>query len=294
MPRNFFKPLKISDILTMDDNEFIKNVSARNNFSFRGKKRRFKYRTTNELVDELIHYLDVRKKQNILSVAGSGIQLFEMLTKPNKMPRIIIAFDYSPKQIAYNYLLKAGIKNLDFKTFRAYFGISKGKINNIKIRKNIIGMVPERYRMHLPLRHKFNKRDLLLNSFNNASFFTEERKFSTLKKNIERIKFFEYEVHYKNLCLSSIFTPNSFDRVYLSNILDWLCWHNKEILGYKPLMAIYGDIKKIVRKNGFIFLSNLLTRESRVPDFLLKMKVIQRKKYRIYKYLWQNCKVACN
>lgn len=292
MQKNIYKPLTIGEISRESDEGFVSSVYNRINFTFRGRTRRFKYRTTNELVDDLVNYLDVHKDQNILSISGSGIQLFEILTASGKMPNIILAFDYSPKQVAYNYLLKAGIKALSFDEFRSYFGLARPTASKILIRKALINMVPEQFRKYLPKRHEFNKRDLLLNSFNKATFLKVRRKFDILKENIERIKFFEYEIHHKNLSFSELFEKNSFDIVYLSNVPDWLCWHNEDIINSEPLIDIFDDIKNIVKKDGYIVLSNLLSRKSHVPDFVAKMRILHHKKNQIYKYSWSNYKIA--
>lgn len=294
MQKDIYKPLTINEILDLNDEEFIDNVYKRNNFTFRGRNRRFKYRTTNELIDKLSNYLDVRKDLNILSISGSGIQLFETLSESSKIPNIILAFDYSPKQVAYNYLLKVAIKTLSFEDFKAYFGLSEPKIDRILIRKKLINMIPRQFRTFLPVKHEFNKRDLLLNSVNNATFLKTKSKFGIIKENIERIKFFEYEIHHKNLRFSKIFEKGSFDRVYLSNVPDWLCWHNKDIINCKPLLGIYRDIKNIIKDEGFIVLSNLLSRASHVPAFLSKVNIIHQQKNQIYKYSWLNCKIACH
>lgn len=237
--------------------------------------------------------MDIHSGDAVLSVSSSGVKLFELLAQDKKIPKVIIAFDYSPKQVAYNYLLKSAIATLSYKEFTRYFRLRVGDADQSENRKNLISKIPPQVKKYLPRRHHFTKRDMLLNECNEISWFKNEKKYYILRKRVGRIKFCEYEVSHHNATLSRIFRPHSFNVVYLSNILDWLCWHNRDIQNIFPLESIYNDIRKILKKGGKIVLCNLKNRESFVPDFLNKLHIKQDITHQTYKYLWRNVTILC-
>lgn len=278
-------------ILKMDDSEFITRAIKINNFTLKGKQRRFKYRTTNEKTDQLIDYLTIKEGQVLLAISSSGMQLFEILAN-KATPKLILGFDYSLKQVAYNYLLKNAINQLSFKDFRIYFGIDRGRcINRKKIKADLIRKVPRQFKEHLPREHAFGKRDLVLNKYNTLKWIHNSHDFILVKKNLSKIKFFKFEISHRNTNLHKIFKRKMFDRVYLSNVLDWICWHNTDVVDIKPLKYIYKDIISVVRKGGYIVITNLSTRESFVPEFTKILKIREKKMISIHKYKWLNYKI---
>ena len=290
------KPLSTDEIMRMNDSDFLIAIYKRNHFTLKGRKRRFKYRTTNENVRKFLAHINVKKNDIILSVSSSGVKLFEILSQNKKIPKIIIAFDYSPKQVAYNYLLKSAIQMLSYNEFIQYFWLREGddKIKQSIIRKQVLRNMPSQVKNYLPGRHHFIKRDILLNNYNQVSWFTNEKKYNILRKQIDRIKFCEYEMSHYNLSLSNIFKPNTFDVVYLSNIFDWLCWHNDDIKNTRPLKQVYNDICKIAKKGGKIVLCNLQNRKSHVPNFLNSLQIKKNTVHKTYKYLWRNSTIICH
>jgi len=281
--------LKIVDILKMNDEEFINDINERSSFIFKGQKRRFKYRTTNECSKKLLNFLSIKRGDSVLAVSSSGVNLFEMLSDEKKIPKIVLGFDYSLKQVAYNLLLKSAIRLLTFKEFNNYFYLNNKNKNNI--RKKIFIQMPKSLKLVLINQHEFRKRDLFFNSYNNIKWLKEEKKFNCVKKNIEKIKFFHYEISHLNINLSHLFEKKSFNIIYLSNILDWLCWHNKDIKNYLPILNICRDANKILKRGGNISGVNLVNRGSYVVDLLNRVKVLEKENYRIFKYNWLNYKI---
>lgn len=278
-------------ILKMDDSEFVDRAFKANNFTLKGGQRRFKYRTTNERVDQLINYLSVKEGQVLLSISSSGMQLFEILANKNT-PKLILAFDYSLKQVAYNYLLKNAIHQLSFKEFRLYFGIDQGRcVDRKNIRASLVKQIPRQLKEYLPRKHMFGKRALLLNKYNGLQWIHNQHDFISAKKNLNRIKFFKFEMSHRNTKLFKIFKKPFFDIVYLSNVLDWICWHNADVVDIRPLEYIYKDIASVVRKGGHIVITNLLTRKSFVPEFAKSLKIGEKQEISIYKYRWLNYKI---
>ncbi|MDD5710903.1 MAG: DUF3419 family protein [Candidatus Colwellbacteria bacterium] len=294
MKRNSkYKPLDIDEIMRMSDSDFLAAVYSRNHFTLKGRKRRFKYRTTNENVTRFLNHMNVKQNDIILSVSSSGVKLFEMLSREKQTPKAIIAFDYSPKQVAYNYLLKAAIRVLPYGEFARYFGLKDNGIERAAVRTRLMLNIPPQMKNYLPRRHHFTKRDALLNEHNRISWFKNERKYNILKNRLDRIKFCEYEISHHNLALASIFKPRTFNVVYLSNVFDWLCWHNRDVKNTLPLEAICDDIYKIMKKNGKVVLCSLKTRKSLSPNFFNNLRVEQDITYRTYKYLWRSVTAAC-
>ncbi len=278
----------------MSDNDFLSYIHLFNSFSFLGRKRRFKYRTTNESMKRLVSFFDLNKNSTMLAVSGSGVQLLEVLSQRYRSPKAIIGFDYSPKQVAYNYLLKAGVICLSFEQFYLYFNnCDKMKNNKIKnIRKRLLKEIPKKIKRFLPKRHCFTKRDAKLNDLNGIKWLKNKKKYNNLKKNIGKIKFCEYEISHKNKDFSSILKSGSFDIIYLSNVLDWLCWHNKDIKDCKPLVKIIKNLYKISNKRCKIIITNLASRESFVPALIKRVHVNEKDIYKIYKYKWINYKIV--
>jgi len=281
----------INSIIRSSDSEFIDHIAKLNSFSLNRRKRRFKYRTTNENVDKLAKHLSLRNDQAMLSISGSGVQLFEFLSRKS-CPRLIVAFDYSPKQIAYNFLLKNGIENFSFSQFRDYFGVSGKRLEDCKLtRVNLIKSVPREVRRNLPRNHCFGKKDIFLNRQNKITWIRDRKRYENLKRNINKIKFFSFEISHHNTNLYSIFKKPTFDVVYLSNVLDWICWHNSDVDKITPLVYICNDIAKILRKGGYIIISNLAIRSSLVPKTMENLRAIKLDEEKVYKYRWINYKM---
>lgn len=296
MPENSNKTLSIDRIRSLSDEEFEREVLKRCDFDLHGNKRRFKYRTTNESIPLLLNIFEPAPDAAILSIAGSSVQLFEMLGRKRFVPKIILSFDYSAKQVGYAYLIKSSIKNLSYDDFRDYMGITKNAISRsrlIKIKRELQGDIPKYFKGFVPRKHAFNKRDIKLNSLNGITWIHNKVRFYEVKRNIDRIKFFQYEIHHENLSLGNIFSRQSFDQVYLSNALDWLCWHNKDIINKDPLLDIYMDVEKIIKKKGSLCLSTLLDRKSYIPDLLKQVNVVRKDLVEMYKYHWLNVKILC-
>jgi SAM-dependent methyltransferase len=282
----------VEDIIKMSDNNFIDWLSNKNSFNLNGNSRRFKYRTSNENIASLIDVINIKNDQVVLSVSGSGVQVFEMISDSNNMPRMILSFDYSPKQVAYNYLLKSAVSLMSFEEFQTYFGINSNANINLKvIRSKILKLIPYQFRSYLLKNHNFGKRDISINEYNHLKWIFERDKYNTIKENIDRVKFFKFEVSHHNANLFNIFGKSFFDVVYLSNVLDWVSWHNKDISDEKPIEKIFNDIKSILKKDGYVVLSHLTTRESFVEDFIAKINVKPYNNDNIYKYKWLTYKI---
>jgi hypothetical protein len=281
---------KISKIFKLNDEEFLSQVYRMNNFTHRGNKRKFKYRTTNEYIPNLINFINFKSWQTALFVSGSAMQIFEIMSK-NNMTGFILAFDYSPKQIAYNYLFKSAIDNLSYKQFKTYFISNNQNIENKRLRKKIISGVPRVYRQYLIKMHAFTKRARMLNRYNGITWINSAQAYNRLKININKIKFFQFEISYLNKKLSTLFTSRIFDVVYISNVFDWLCWHNKEFSDVQTLLSIYKDITEVVKKGGYITITTLSTRYSATPRLLEQLNSEDNKLTKIYKYNWLNSKI---
>lgn len=274
----------------LSDSDFILEVAARNNYRSKGQERRFKYRTTNEDVGELKWIFGSCKGKTLLAVSSSGVFALELLAAEDP-PALILSFDYSPRQVAYNYLLKSAVRLFSYQDFRRYFFTNTAGSGNKAIRRQLVQSVPKRYVKYLQRQHAFCRRDHKLNEENSITWWNSRARYANVKRNIERIKFFEFEISHKNTRFSELFPKRSFDIIYLSNTLDWLCWHNSDIEDTLPLSMILSDIRCIVKEGGVIVLTSLLDRDSHVPALLKQMQSPEQSITRFHHYTWLNSKI---
>ena len=94
-----------NDYLEYSDEDLVNFAYQCFGFSDKGLKRRFKYRMTNRNIRKLKDFIGNIHNKRILATSGSGIPLFSLLDESNGIPKFILGFDYSPKQVAYNYLV---------------------------------------------------------------------------------------------------------------------------------------------------------------------------------------------
>ena len=236
-----------NNYLEYSDEDFVNFTYQYFGFSDKGIERRFKYRMTNRNIKKFKNFIGNIHDKKILAASGSGIPLFSLLNESNGIPKFIFGFDYSPKQVAYNYLVKNAIINLDHKEFLIFFGYDKkdGRTRWVKLmRKKIIKKIPSILHPFIPYNHELTKRDFILKRNSECSFLDNKEDYKKIKKNIQRIKFFVF--YLDPLCkesLSDIFNKDFFNFIYLSNILDWICWHNP--IQHKDIKHIFCEFKKI-------------------------------------------------
>lgn len=288
--------MKVDDILAYSDEYFVNLAYKYFGFSDKGLKRRFKYRMTNRNIIEFKNFIGNIEGKRILAASGSAIPLFSLLDESNGVPKFIVGFDYSPKQVAYNYLVKNAIINLDHKGFLTFFGYNqKGKRTKMVklMRKKIIKDIPSILHPFVPADHELTRRDFILKRNAYCSFFDNKEDYNKIKKNIHLIKFFVF--YLDPLCKKSllcIFNKDFFNFIYLSNILDWVCWHNS--VQDKNIKSIFSMLSKISSKNSIITIDHLTQRVTLLSAFLKKVSYVKKISYNLYIYHWDMYKILLN
>ncbi|MDD4476610.1 MAG: hypothetical protein PHY40_00430 [Patescibacteria group bacterium] len=285
-----------NDYLEYSDEDFINLTHQCFGFSNKGLKRRFKYRMTNRNIRRLKDFIGDMHNKRILATSGSGIPLFSLLNESNGIPKFILGFDYSPKQVAYNYLVKNSIINLEYEEFLIFFGYNKNGIRTewVKLmRRKIITKIPNILRPFVPRNHELTKRDLILKNNSECSFFSDKENYKKVKKNIQLIKFFIFNLNpFCKESLSDIFKKESFNFIYLSNVLDWICWHNS--VQHKDIKRLFHDLKKVSEKGSSVIVDHLTQRRTLLSEILTKTDKLKKEDYSLYIYNWAMYKILLN
>lgn len=285
-----------NDYLEYSDEDFVNFTHQCFGFSNKGLKRRFKYRMTNRNIRRLKDFIGNIHNKRILATSGSGIPLFSLLNKSNGIPKFILGFDYSPKQVAYNYFVKNAIINLKYDEFLIFFGYNKNsrRIGWVKLmRKKIITKIPSILRPFVPRNHELTKRDLILKNNSECSFFSDKEDYKKVKKNIQLIKFFIFNLNpFCKESLSDIFKKESFNFIYLSNVLDWICWHNS--VQYKDIKRLFHNFKEVSEKGSSVIVDHLTQRRTLLSEILTETDKFKKEDYSLYIYNWAMYKILLN
>lgn len=273
---------------SLSDEEFVNLSFHLFPITQQGLKRRFKYRMTNRDIGKLNNICGDLRGKKVLAASGSSIPLFSFLSQ-EKSPDVIYGFDYSPKQIAYNYLIKYAIRDLSLEDFKDFFGYEvtgARSRKNRKVRRRLIGYIPSSLRKYITYNHELTKRDIKLKACSNCSFFSSEAEYYNIKKNINKIKFFVFNLNTSfEQKLNMLFPDKYFDYAYLSNVLDWICWHNET--GKSDIDNILIMLKNIVKDDAIVTVDHLAKRETLLSDYLESSKVTKKSDYNMYTYYWK-------
>lgn len=284
------------DYFKYSDEDFV-NIAYQNfGFSDNGLKRRFKYRMTNRNIRKLKDFIGNIHNKKILATSGSGIPLFSLLDESNGIPKFILGFDYSPKQVAYNYFVKNAIISLEYEEFLIFFGYNKkeGRTKWAKsMRKKIITKIPSILHPFIPYDHELTKRDFILKKNSECSFFQNKEDYKKVKKNIQLIKFFVFNLNpFCKESLSNIFKQDFFNFIYLSNVLDWICWHN--LVQREDIKQLFRDFKKVSEKSSPIIIDHLAQRITLLSAILAETNNLKKEDYSLYIYNWTMYKILLN
>jgi len=285
-----------NDYLKYSDEDFVNFTHQCFGFSNEGLKRRFKYRMTNGNIKRLEDFIGNIHNKRILAISGSGIPLFSLLNESNGIFKFILGFDYSPKQIAYNYLVKNAIINLEYDEFLIFFSYNKNgrRTKWVKLmRRKIITKIPSILRPFVPRNHELTKRDLILKNNSECPFFSNKEDYKKVKKNIQLIKFFVFNLNpFCKESLSDIFFKKSFNFIYLSNVLDWICWHNS--VQRKDIECIFYDFKKVSERESIVIVDHLIQRRTLLSEILTETDKLTKEYYSLYIYNWAMYKILLN
>ncbi|MEA3378350.1 MAG: hypothetical protein U9Q69_01800 [Nanoarchaeota archaeon] len=288
--------IRTNNYLECSDEDFVNFTHQCFGFSDEGLKRRFKYRMTNRNIIKFKSFIGNIHDKKILAASGSGIPLFSLLNENNGIPKFIFGFDYSPKQVAYNYLIKNAIINLNYEEFLIFFGYNKKgrRTKRVKLmREKIIKKIPSILYTFIPYNHELTKRDFILKRNSKCSFLHSKEDYKKIKKNIQRIKFFVFRLNpFCKKSLSDIFNKDFFDFIYLSNVLDWICWHNN--IQRRDIKHMFYDFKKISTKNSPVIIDHLAQRKTLLPAFLDETSNLKKTSYDLYIYNWKMYKILLN
>jgi hypothetical protein len=251
---------------------------------------------TNRNIRKLKDFIGNIHNKRILATSGSGIPLFSLLDESNGIPKFILGFDYSPKQVAYNYLIKNAIINLEYEEFLIFFGYNKNGRRTWwakLMRRKIITKIPSILRPFVPHNHELTKRDLILKNNSECSFFSNKEDYKKVKKNIQLIKFFVFNLNpFCKESFSDIFKKESFNFIYLSNVLDWICWHNS--VQRKDIKRIFHDFKKVSEKESSVIVDHLTQRRTLLSEILIEIDKLKKEDYNLYIYNWAMYKILLN
>lgn len=109
-------------------------------------------------------------------MSGIFVSLVLLLDGTIGVPKFIAGFDYSPKQVAFNYFLKSCIEELELEEFRDFFGYNEYGVKGLKnknIRHSTINRIPKELRRYLIYSHQFARRDLKLVKNYDYEFLTD-------------------------------------------------------------------------------------------------------------------------
>jgi len=285
-----------NNYLEYSDEDFVNLTYQCFRFSNKGLKRRFKYRMTNRNIRKLKNFIGNIHNKKILAISGSGIPLFSLLDESNGIPKFIFGFDYSPKQVAYNYLVKNAVINLDYEEFLIFFGYNKKdrRTKWVKLmRKKIIKKIPSILHPFIPYNHELTKRDFILKKNSECSFFQNKEDYKKVKKNIQLIKFFVFNLSpFCKEFLSDIFNKDFFNFIYLSNVLDWICWHNS--VQRKDIKHLFHDFKEVSQKDSSVIIDHLTQKITLLSAVLAETNNLKKEDYNLYIYNWTMYKILLN
>lgn len=271
------------------DQEFIDFSLSKIPMTTQGLERNMKYRMDNIDFKEFHLFAGNLSDKKVLSNACASFLLFDLYSKGNG-PEEIYAFDYNPKQTAYNYLVKLGFENLSFDEFVDFLGLeTKSKVRsreNKRIRKELVSLMPKQLRQFLPRNHELTKRDLVLYDATNAKL--TRKKFENIKPNAYKVRFFVYNLNpLIGQKFSDIFPEDYFDFIYTSNVLDWICWHNN--MDYVNIEKIFANLTSVLKIGGDIVVDHLVSRETILPNYIERKKdhIVEQRDYNAYKYWWR-------
>ena len=126
-----------------------------------------------------------------------------------------------------------------------------------------------------------------------CSFFNNKKNYKKIKKNIQLIKFFVFYLNpFCKKSLSDIFNKDFFSFIYLSNVLDWICWHNT--VQHEDIKRIFYEFKKVSVKNSSVIVDHLAQRKTSLPEFLNKTNNLKKASYDLYIYNWEMYKILLN
>ena len=161
------------------------------------------------------------------------------------------------------------------------------------MRKKIIKKIPIILHPFIPYNHELTKRDFILKRNSKCSFLHNKEEYKKIKKNIQRIKFFVFYLNpFCEKSLPDIFNKDFFNFIYLSNVLDWICWHNP--VQHKDIKHIFCDFKKVSIKDSSVIIDHLAQRKTLLPAFLDKADNLKRTDYDLYIYNWEMYKILLN
>lgn len=279
--------LKREDITDIGDETFVKTALAVFGITNEGIARRFKYRVPNINIKIFRDFFGSIRRKGILAVSGSAINLFTLFNnKKTGYPKYIVGFDMSPKQVAYNYFLKSALINLSHDEFLNLFGYHKKILNDKKLfilNRIVLEGVPKVLRSFMPRRYYLTVRDHKL--FGNVQFSFPKQIYSNIQKNVGSAKFMIYNL-LPNLrhSPSGLFSSGSFDIFYLSNALDWLCWHHG--LTRSGLKRILKTLKAVSAKKAIVICEHLLNRPNFLDKWFSNIALLESKSYTLLKYRW--------
>lgn len=260
--------------------------------TFQGLSRPFKYRMTNRDIGELLTFCGELEGRSVLAVTGSSLPLMSFLSLPGA-PRKLHGFDYSPKQVAYNYLVKAAIKAMSLAEFRDFFGYDRRQPRTDECkatRRALLTEVPEPLRRYVPRQHELTCRDIRLKDCANCLFISDEQSYSRVKANIDRAHFFVFDLNgglwYD---LASMFSDGYFQFVYLSNVLDWICWHRS--VSSSDIEGVLAMIGRVTVPGSPCVIDHLAERPTILSRYLQESGAVQTGSYRMYKYIWHMYKL---
>lgn len=284
--------MNIAPFKNISDQEFTSLALEKFPPTQQGLARKFKYRMTNRDIEKLHQFCGNFDGKTILAASGSSIPLLSFLSVSNP-PRMIFGFDYSPKQIAYNFFLKYAIQELSFLDFRDFLGLT-GKHSrssqNKAIRRRILKKIPRQLRKYLTYNHELTRRDMKLSGYSHCRFLFEESRFNCVKRNIGRIKFFVFNLNTSfGQELNMLFPDHYFEMVYFSNVLDWICWHNT--VSDVDIDSIMNMVRKVLEKDSRLIIDHLAKRKTLLPDYLKHKRVVEKSDYEMYTYYWEMYKI---
>lgn len=275
----------------LSDNNFVETCFAPFGFTAEGLSRRFKYRMTNRDLRVFRSVIGDVRDRRILAVSGSAIPLLTLLDTQRGPPRSVFAFDYSPRQTAFNYLLKYSVQRLTHKQWSRFFGLQSDDqsplTNRVPLRKDLICHIPRRLRPFLPRRHELTQRDrhFLLPASGVQGVITTSQ-YRTLQQSVPRLKFFVFNLNpAARQKLSSVFSSDAFDFLYLSNVMDWICWHG--VRTHQGLRAVIQTLRDVAHPNAIVVFDHLVSRETVLTHALARLDYDTVREYRLHTYVWR-------
>lgn len=254
-----------------------------------GAHRRFKYRMTNSNIPIVRSLMGDLSGKSILAVSGSSVNLFSMLDGGIGTPKRVVGFDMSPKQIAYNCLVRGAFRDLSWKEFLNYFGYtsrSSRSYDDTKVRAKLVSTVHPTLRSYLPYRHSLTVRDKKIATLVGCSFVSNEQAFMRIKQNVNLVRFFIFNLNpLLPQNLAEVFPHRLFNYLYLSNVLDWLCWHYP--MSARLLHSTFVGLSRVCAPSTQVLTEHLVTRPTILDGWLKRVAGVRSQDYHIYRYAWR-------